>query len=430
MMASINISIPVFTMLLAVVLASNSSREDRGEDPEDDLSKIGGLPTVWWSPIQHGATLPSLLAAGLSSLAIGAAVVSRSPNEAEARHDSFDRVYRGVEARPHSWPWVAKIKTVFTHPGGRKRVRACGGALISDSFVITARHCVSWDGTGEVVEGRRVMLWLGSHLRQGLDGVQVPVRRVLARTDYQAPTCAEGMWCPSWAFWAHSILTNDIALLQLARPVHISQKIQPISLSSSSPSPGTEAWVGGWGLDGRRPSESLQITPMAVQQDSYRECAQQLAPGKLCAVGKDLGGPCPGDSGSPLLVYSSLHGPQLIGIVSNGAESCMGGLPGIFTRVSHYIDWIYLAMERATTGRVRHFHPSQHSLPGHQHSVPRLGRPMLRPAPGGSSLLRPVLPAAGGGGGGRVVPGGGGRKRRFRRKNRLFPFRLPKLFRR
>ena len=33
-----------------------------------------------------------------------------------------------------------------------------------------------------------------------------------------------------------------------------------------------------------------------------RECAQQLAPGKLCAVGKDLGGPCPGDSGSPLLV--------------------------------------------------------------------------------------------------------------------------------
>ena len=34
------------------------------------------------------------------------------------------------------------------------------------------------------------------------------------------------MWCPSWAFWAHSILTNDIALLQLARPVHISQKIQ------------------------------------------------------------------------------------------------------------------------------------------------------------------------------------------------------------
>ena len=30
---------------------------------------------------------------------------------------------------------------------------------------------------------------------------------------------------------------------------------QPIGLASSSPPPGTEAWVGGWGLDGRFPSE-------------------------------------------------------------------------------------------------------------------------------------------------------------------------------
>ena len=143
-------SILLLLMGVAVALGSNSSREDRGEDEAEDVSKIGGIPSIWWSPIQHGATLPSLLAAGLSSLAIGAAVVSRSPNEAEARHDEFDRVYRGVdgddggdeggddgddggddgddgndrvyrgvEARPHSWPWVAKIKTIFTHPGGR-----------------------------------------------------------------------------------------------------------------------------------------------------------------------------------------------------------------------------------------------------------------------------------------------------------------------
>ena len=139
-------SILLLLMGVAVALGSNSSREDRGEDEAEGVSKIGGIPSIWWSPIQHGATLPSLLAAGLSSLAIGAAVVSRSPNEAEARHDEFDRVYRGVdgddggddgddgdndgddgddrfyrgvEARPHSWPWVAKIKTIFTHPGGR-----------------------------------------------------------------------------------------------------------------------------------------------------------------------------------------------------------------------------------------------------------------------------------------------------------------------
>ena len=57
-------------------------------------------------------------------------------------------------------------------------------------FVITARHCVSWDSTGKVVDGRMVELWLGSHGEEGQDGVKVGVRRILVRPDYQAPTCA------------------------------------------------------------------------------------------------------------------------------------------------------------------------------------------------------------------------------------------------
>ena len=57
-------------------------------------------------------------------------------------------------------------------------------------FVLTARHCVSWDSTGKVVDGRMVELWLGSHGKEGQDGLKVPVRRILIRPDYQAPTCA------------------------------------------------------------------------------------------------------------------------------------------------------------------------------------------------------------------------------------------------
>ena len=57
-------------------------------------------------------------------------------------------------------------------------------------------------------------------------------------------------------------------------------------------------------------------------RDSFRECKQQMSPGKMCVIGKDFGGPCPGDSGSPLVTYSKHTGPRLIGLVSNGAESC------------------------------------------------------------------------------------------------------------
>ena len=57
-------------------------------------------------------------------------------------------------------------------------------------FVVTARHCVSWDD-GEVVNGRFVTVWVGSHGNKGQDGVKMDVARVLARPDYQKPTCAQ-----------------------------------------------------------------------------------------------------------------------------------------------------------------------------------------------------------------------------------------------
>ena len=56
--------------------------------------------------------------------------------------------------------------------------------------MVTARHCVSWDD-GEVVNGRFVTVWVGSHGDKGQDGVKMDVARVLARPDYQKPTCAQ-----------------------------------------------------------------------------------------------------------------------------------------------------------------------------------------------------------------------------------------------
>ena len=56
--------------------------------------------------------------------------------------------------------------------------------------MLTARHCVSWDHNGVVVDGRQVEVWLGSHAREGQDGHKIPVKRIIIRPDYQAPTCA------------------------------------------------------------------------------------------------------------------------------------------------------------------------------------------------------------------------------------------------
>jgi len=114
---------------------------------QSGLPELAGVKGVWWPGSHVISSWWSLLAAGLSSVAIGAAVLPA----VRRRSDTVeDRVYRGVEADPYSWPWIAKIKTTFRKPNERVRKRSCGGALIAERFVITARHCVSWDSTGSL----------------------------------------------------------------------------------------------------------------------------------------------------------------------------------------------------------------------------------------------------------------------------------------
>ena len=53
--------------------------------------------------------------------------------------------------------------------------------------------------------------------------------------------------------------------------------------------------------------------------------------------GKDT---CQGDSGGPLFAKSSLNKYVLAGITSFGILCALPNYPGVYTRVSYYLDWI------------------------------------------------------------------------------------------
>lgn len=66
--------------------------------------------------------------------------------------------------------------------------------------------------------------------------------------------------------------------------------------------------------------------------------------GHICAGGENLFDSCPGDSGGPL-GYQDFYNERLrfiqFGIVSFGIRGCgVSNVPGIYTNVSHYIQWI------------------------------------------------------------------------------------------
>ena len=78
----------------------------------------------------------------------------------------------------------------------------------------------------------------------------------------------------------------------------------------------------------------------------YRQKRVSIGDGQICAGGVEGKDSCIGDSGGPLMSTGISPGDGraryfIAGVVSFGPESCgMKDWPGVYTRVSHYTDWI------------------------------------------------------------------------------------------
>lgn len=89
---------------------------------------------------------------------------------------------------------------------------------------------------------------------------------------------------------------------------------------------------------------------MAVPSYSDQQCANiykqrysvQIAKGQLCAGGVKGQDSCNGDSGGPLMALKPQSTSVYVeGVVSFGSRYCGSeGLPGVYTKVSEYLDWI------------------------------------------------------------------------------------------
>ncbi|KAM3967112.1 transmembrane protease serine 11D [Aphomia sociella] len=227
------------------------------------------------------------------------------------------RIVGGRRAEPHSFPWaVAILKNNHMH---------CGGAIITNKHVLSAGHCFKWDNFYSM----RVLIGL-DNLDNLSNVAQRNVSKVVIHEGFTSTAVRD---------------ENDIAIATLNSPIVFGETIIPICL----PQPGQDfaGWTGtivGWGRIGVEKSSSRTLLMASLKILSDEQCmksqlAQHLKPTMMCAFSKGKDG-CQGDSGGPLLVYGTDGRYMQAGIVSWGIGCADPRYPGVYTKVSNYIDWI------------------------------------------------------------------------------------------
>lgn len=135
-----------------------------------------------------------------------------------------------------------------------------------------------------------------------------------------------------------------IKLLANIRPVCL-----PLGKTRNYNYTGRNVIVTGWGAtETGRPSNVLLkvFLPVMEQNDCIKRYKDitKISHLQMCAGGTSRSDSCAGDSGGPLHVIAALHGDSRLiqqGIVSFGPRDCgRRGLPGVYTRVAYYLDWI------------------------------------------------------------------------------------------
>lgn len=198
------------------------------------------------------------------------------------------RVYNGQEAKENEFPYMVNVLP----PSVR-----CGGVLLSNRYVLTAAHCLM-----DVVLGQNITLVLGGR-------------------NYYADGPNTVVFKADMKFWIHENFSmpsaaNDVAIIQLPRPVDLSEQIKPIEMSTDKEIDEERrevvAITMGYGATQKSDRAStlqaatMKLIPISDCLKYQPHFIENITTHHICVIGvhtsKGHGvGPCDGDSGKQIL---------------------------------------------------------------------------------------------------------------------------------
>ncbi|CAF0826359.1 unnamed protein product [Brachionus calyciflorus] len=266
------------------------------------------------------------------------------------------KIVGGEQAEGNSWPSLALIwfdyKFDIDDQTYSYSTNVCGGTLINQDTILTAAHCFMTsvrvtETDGLMVELNRYhstfesmyTIYLGAYDKTKLQNTtKMKVKSFILHPNYN-----------------DSNYLNDIAIIKLAQKVNVNQQVQIACVPNNSridyPNENVKAYIAGWGAndtDGTIYPDILKQAVITIYNSSMcKDVLNDLNKNwdkQICA-GKYEGGvdSCQGDSGGPLYVKDQIDSSSryvIAGVTSFGDKCGIKGKPGIYVRVSAYLDWI------------------------------------------------------------------------------------------